>query len=96
VYSRAGLDAEARNKYIFLPGFELRFPGYALITLLNMKIQFPVFTNKESNQLTSWNLLLLDMSTVAQPLENFPAFCGTGKFITVPTRAFRCSISRVR
>jgi hypothetical protein len=49
VYSKAGLDAEARNRYVYLPGFELRFPGYTLVTVLNMKIQFPVFTNKENN-----------------------------------------------
>jgi hypothetical protein len=44
----------------------------------------------------SWSWALLEEKPNLQLLKNFPAFCGTQRFITVFTRAFNWSLSWAR
>jgi hypothetical protein len=44
----------------------------------------------------SWSWALLEKPQIVQPLKNFPAFYGTGRFITVFTKALHWSLSWTR
>jgi hypothetical protein len=54
-----------------------------------------ILTNKQTNNLTPWNRVLLEKLRVPQ-LVKFPAFYGTRRFITAFTRARHLSLSLAR
>jgi hypothetical protein len=49
-----------------------------------------------ANQLTLWSWALLERPPVVKPLDSFPAFYGTRRFITAFTRAVHLSLSWAR